>query len=318
MALPRSIMNVMRRQGGLVTRSQVLAEGIPSSTLQSWLRRGWLEAVLTSVYRWPGAAVDDRQHLRAALLRSGSGARLGGWSACALHGIEGFDLAERAWVTIPPERRVRGVPFIVHRTVLDRGEVATVGGLPGVTPVRALIDAAGRVSPRTLRVGIDDARRRGLVELDRLLRRATLLGRHRGATAVRRLFGSGALDQDGELERRLAVALAQEGQHPAWAMEVLPGVVVDACFPDASYVLECDGRRWHTIDADVAADVTREGLLRSDGWRVDRVTSADLRDDHRRLLARIIATRDARREAGLGRPDGWRPVHAGRRIRPPQ
>lgn len=28
-------MEIMRRQGGLATRSQVLAEGIPSSTLQS-------------------------------------------------------------------------------------------------------------------------------------------------------------------------------------------------------------------------------------------------------------------------------------------
>lgn len=192
-----------------------------------------------------------------------------------------------------------------------------VGGLPAVTPVRALIDMAARIDDRTQRVAIDDGRRRDLIDLDRLLDRALELGQHRGAVAVRRLFESGLLDQDGELERQLALLLHEADLRPAWGMEVLPGIVVDACFPDASYVIECDGRRWHTITADRAADVTRQGLLEADGWRVDRVRHEDLEDDRVAVLAHVRATRAARVAAGLGRPEGWRPVRPGRRVRPP-
>jgi hypothetical protein len=175
-----------------------------------------------------------------------------------------------------------------------------------------------RIDSRARRVGIDDARRRGLIVLERLAERAVQLGRHRGATAVRALFTSGLLDQDGELERRLALLLDEIGLRPGWGMEVLPGIVVDACFPESSYVLECDGRRWHTIDADRAADITREGVLASDGWLVDRVRDDDLTRDRVALQARIRATRLARMAAGLGRPDAWRPIHPGRRVRPPR
>lgn len=159
--------------------------------------------------------------------------------------------------------------------------------------------------------------RRTLIDLDRLLGRAVELGQHRGAVAVRHLFASGLLDQDGELERQLALLLDEAGLRPAWGMEVLPGIVVDACFPDALYVIECDGRLWHRIDADRAADATRQGVLEADGWRVDRVRHEDLTGDRVAVLARVRATRAARAAAGLRRPDGWRPVRAGRRVRPP-
>jgi hypothetical protein len=168
------------------------------------------------------------------VFRAGEGARLTGWSACGLYGLEGFDPSARPWVVIPAARRVRGVDFIVERMDLERCDLATVSGLPAVTPTRALIVAAFRVAAKPVRVGIDDARRRRMVNLDRLQARAVELGRHSGAVAVRRLFGSGLLDQDGELERRLALALAAVGLWPAWGMEVLPGIIVDACFPEAS------------------------------------------------------------------------------------
>jgi very-short-patch-repair endonuclease len=98
-------------------------------------------------------------------------------------------------------------------------------------------------------------------------------------------------------------------------MEVLPGIITDTCFPEASYVLECDGRHWHCLDADMASDLSREGVLRADGWAVDRVRATDLRNGRQQQLARIQTTRTQRIAAGLGRPDHWSPVHPGRRLR---
>lgn len=317
MPFPRSALATMRRQKGLVTRAQMLATGIPSATVDGWVARGQLELVEAGVYRQPGSAGPETQHLLAAVLRAGHRARLSGWSACALYRLEGFELTAVPWIVIPPERRVRGVGFLVQRSTLSREDLATMAGIPTVTPIRALIDVAARISMKARRVAIDDARRRGLVSLERLLDRAVALGRHRGALAIRRMFGSGVLDQDGELERELALALATVGLQPAWGMEVLPGVKPDACFPEASYVLEGDSRRYHTIESDRASDITREGLLRADGWHITRVRSTDLRQRRARLLADIVATRQERIDAGLGRPETWRPVHPGVRIRPP-
>lgn len=277
MALPADALAIARRQAGLVTRVQLLALGVPPSTIDTWVTRCVLERFDRAVYRVVGSPHTAEQHLRGALLRCGPAARVGGWSACRLYGLEGCtDDAHPPWVVVPRARRVRGVEFVVQQAGLDRAELAVVGGLPAITPIRAVVDLATRVGGKPLRVAIDDACSRRLLDLDRLLARAMAMPGHRGAGVVRRLFGSGLLDQDGELERRLALLLADANLRPVWGMEVLPGIIVDACFPEASYVLECDGVRWHSIDADRASDVTREGALVADGWLVDRVRTPDV------------------------------------------
>lgn len=319
MAIPPEALAIARRQAGLVTRGQLVAVGVPPSTVDTWVGRSVLERHARAVYRVAGSPRTADQQIHGALLRAGPDARVGGWSACRLYGLEGFDADRRPpWVVVPRARRIRGVDFVVQQADLDRGDLAVVGGLPTITPVRAVLDLATRVRGRPLRVAIDDARRRGLFVLERLLARAIAMPGHRGAAVVHRLFGSGLLDQDGELERQLALLLADAGLQPAWGMEVLPGIIVDACFPEASYVLECDGMRWHSIDADRASDVTRSGVLVADGWLIDRVRDVDVRDDRLALIAHIRATRAAREAAGLGRAPGWQPVRPGRRVRPPR
>lgn len=316
MGLPDVALAHMRRQAGVVARRQLTSAGVSASTVDTMVQTARLEVCTRGVYRLPGSPGAAEQQLWAAVLRTGDGARLTGWTACALYGIEGFDLRECVWVAIPSRRRVRGFDGVLQRADIPACDRARVRGLPAVTPIRAIIDAAMRVRDRRIRVGIDAGRRTGMVDDDRLRRRADELGRHAGAVTVRRLLGSGALDQDGELERQLALALHEVGLHPAWGVEVLPGVIVDACFAEASYVLECDGVQWHTIDTDRAADVSRQGILRADGWRVDRIGTADLRDRRAETVAAIVATRAARIEVGLGRPREWSPVHPGRRLRP--
>lgn len=201
----------MRRQRSLVCRAELLDAGVSQDTINTWLRRGVPESVERGVYRSPESPSSDEQRLLAAIFRSGDGARATGWSACGPYGVEGFDLRAEPWVVIPRDRRVRGVDFVVQRADLERCDLATVAGVPAVTPTRALIDVGDRVTDKVSRVGIDDARRKRLVDLERLLARAVQLGRRPGAVAIRRLFGSGQLDQDGELERQLALALQAAG-----------------------------------------------------------------------------------------------------------
>jgi hypothetical protein len=88
--------------------------------------RGELEILERGVYRLPGTASTAAQRLLATVFRAGEGARLTGWSACGLYGLEGFDPFARPWVVIPAARRVRGVDFIVERMDLERCDLATV------------------------------------------------------------------------------------------------------------------------------------------------------------------------------------------------
>ncbi|HSJ43317.1 MAG TPA: hypothetical protein VK923_01380 [Euzebyales bacterium] len=118
-------------------------------------------------------------------------------------------------------------------------------------------------------------------------------------------------------ERQLALALGAQDLRPAWGTEVLPGVIADARFPEASLVVECDGRRWHTVDSDRAADLSPGRVLVATDGTSERVTASDLRAGVD-VVQQIGQVRARRIAAGRGRSPGWRPVRPGQRIRPPR
>lgn len=316
MKLPAQCIRTLRQQHGLIARRQLLAAGVPAGTIRSWTERGVLEAVERGVYRPTTAARPRVQPVMAAVLRGGPTARAGGWTACALHGLEGFPLAFRTWLIVPPDRRLRAPHVIVQRGAVDRADRATLDGVPTLSARRAVIDAAMRVGGRRLRVAIDDARRRRLLTLEDLLGLACALPRHPGAVHIRRMFRSGVLDQDGEAERVLAVALADRGVFPLWSAEVLPGILPDAVMPESGLLIEYDGEEHHTVPVDRAADAAREGILRAEGWDVLRITKGELGRDRDAVADRIVQRHAERIAAGHGLPATWRPLTPGRRLRP--
>ena len=268
------------------------------------------------VYRVVSAPPTNIQRLLAAVLRCGEGARATGWSSCAVHELEGFPPSVQRWIAVPVHRQVVGTGLLVQRTTIAPEDRVLVRGVPTVSPRRALMDAAIRVRGRRLRVAIDDARRRNLLSLEQLLSLAGELHNHSGAAAIRQLFCSGTLDQDGEIERILATGLASRGVFPLWSAEVLPGIFPDATMPEAALIVECDGRQHHTLPADVANDASREGLLRLEGWEIIRTSGRGLVRNPGPVIDRIVGTRRDRMAAGLGFSADWRPLSPGRRLPP--
>lgn len=316
---PATLLPKMERQLGLITWAQLKDVGVPHSTISSAVAEKRLVRVCPAVYSLPGSAMTPERRLMAAVLRCGKHARITGPSACALYHLEGFSLADNPCIVMP-EGQITDEKLTVIRSAIPPCDRAKVGRLPTVTPTRALIDAAIRTRGKTLRVAIDDARRRKLITLRKLLDRALALGRHPGALAIVRLFDSGLLDQDGEAERQLALTLAGIGLFPVWGAQVLPGVFPDAHFAEASLVLERDGEQHHTIAADRASDVSRDSLLRADGWWPEHITTADMQTPASRAATaeRIRSIRAKRMAAQLGRPPDWKPITPGRRLRPPR
>jgi hypothetical protein len=124
---PKHLKPLVQRQLGLITRRQVIENGCTAAAVSSWLRRGQLETVYTAVYKVAGSAVTPEQRLLAAALRAGADARLTGWSAGALYGLDGTDFGWTPWVVIPRKRRVQEERIVVQRSELGRGEVRHSG-----------------------------------------------------------------------------------------------------------------------------------------------------------------------------------------------
>ena len=67
---------------------------------------------------------------------------------------------------------------------------------------------------------------------------------------------------------------------------------MDCLWPDARLVVELDSRAVHGTRKAFEADRERDRLMLADGWRVIRITWAQLRDEERELVADLCAALD--------------------------
>jgi hypothetical protein len=92
---PKHLVALMDRQSGLFTRKQACAGACDLDALDSAVRRRQLEIACEGVYRAAGSAITPEQRLLAAVFRCGDDARISGWSASALYGLEGMTFDQR-------------------------------------------------------------------------------------------------------------------------------------------------------------------------------------------------------------------------------
>jgi very-short-patch-repair endonuclease len=155
-----------------------------------------------------------------------------------------------------------------------------MGPIPITTPIRTLIDVAGRLEDDRLLAAIESVFRRGIGTPDRLAARLNAL-RGSGRRGVRRLAtlleqrGSGrALDS--LLEAKVWLLLEPSGvprpvrQHPV----VASGRTyhIDFAWPDRHVALECDGWASHSGLRSFVEDRGRLSDLTVARWRVLLVT----------------------------------------------
>jgi very-short-patch-repair endonuclease len=156
-----------------------------------------------------------------------------------------------------------------------------VGGVPVTSPVRTLVDLAGRIADENLEAAVECALRRGLAHESVLRGRVGGKGR-RGAGALRRILdardlGSPALES--RLEVKVWRLLVRSGlpkpvrQHPV-KMEGRP-YRLDFAWPSFGVAVEADGFATHGGRRSFIADRRRMAKLASTGWRVVPVTWED-------------------------------------------
>ena len=276
------MVEVAERQWGVIHRSQLIAVGIPSSTINVWTAAGRLHRVLPNVYAVGHRRLGIEGKIKAALLYAGPGAVISHITAGWWWRIWG---SEPKLVHVSTHRRSASVAWVkVHRrrnvgSVVQRGiEVTGVG--------QTLLDLAAVLSLQELRNAVAEAEHLELLIASEVER---MLGRGRPGSRNLRIAIEAHFPQLAATRSVLEVRfldLCRDGAIPLPEVNVrLEGFLVDALWREQRVVVELDGMRDHAKPAAIERDRARDLALRAAGWIVLRYTWHQLVNGPHRVLA---------------------------------
>lgn len=293
--MPRNTDDTIRaiaaRQHGVVTRRQLIGEGISSGAVERRVSAGRLRPVHRGVYR-VGPLPAPRSREMAAVLACGPAATVGHRSAAGLWQILSAPTAPPTTGPVDIILRVgcRRRPGIrIHRIRTVRtDELTKLDGIPVTTPTRTLYDLAASAGRRELERAFAEALARRLTSPGRLRALLDRHGRRPGAKSFRELLEAGQpVLTRSEAEERF-LGLCRKGQIPTPEGNIdVMGHNVDFFWRAEGLVAEVDGLAFHSSPASFEADRRRDGRLVAAGLRVVRVTWRQLVNEPEAVLVRL-------------------------------
>jgi len=302
-AVPRlgpAVLDRAERQGGVVSRRQLLDLGASGSAVSRWVQDGRLQRLHRGVYAVGHARLRTEGRWWAALLAGGEGAVLCSWTAAAA-----WDLvrAGPGAVHVRPARSATlAVPGIhTHRYRLHPDDRGAVAGLPVTSVARTVLDVAATASEHRLGAVLDRALQLGRLDVTAL---DAAMVRGRGTPGVARLRAALAriTDQGEDLRSRgervlrdalVAAAVARPAMNVWLPRGRGRGITVDLLWPRTRLVVEVDERH-HELPFQRLVDVDRDRWLRSRGYAVLRIPEVRLGRDLDGVVAEIAAALDDR------------------------
>lgn len=305
--LGNALRRVAAQQSGVIRREQLRAAGVTDWAIRRAVEDRLLRRVAPGLYADAGAPPTELQSLWIAHLAAGPSSVVSHESAGRLWGIEGVR-AGRPTVTVPHDVSPRPNPLCaVHRSRhLDPVDVGRMDNLPVVRPARTIVDLAPLYGRARLAAIVDHAhfqRIASVAEVGAVLARIGLDGR-RGLDPLIDVLderSDGAAETQSYLERLLGEVLALAGirefsrQHPLPTDGSFHGWV-DVYLAWARLIIEADGRRWHSRQADMRRDRERDLAAAERGVQTVRFLHEQLRDrpeECAERLARVVAVRSA-------------------------
>jgi hypothetical protein len=167
----QGVAKLAATQRGLVTRPQLLAIGVPDSTIDLWARTGRLHRIHRGVYAVGHGSLDLDARRLAAVLASGSGAAISHRSSGELQGFLWLDelTVHRAAIHLTrPGRSARRDGLIIHAARLGPADLTTHRGIPATTAARTLFDLAPSLTANALRRAFEEAEYLELLDRNRL------------------------------------------------------------------------------------------------------------------------------------------------------
>ena len=264
---------------GVFVGSTAIAEG---HLTRAQLRRRSYRRLVQGVYADPGLPYDHRLRCSGVALLLPPGCAIGGHSAAAWYDAPFAGPADQVVVVCPEEVRWRGPRgAAVHHTVLQPADVLTVDDVPITTALRTAWDVMALEPLTTAVAALDAMVRAEHLTRDDLVRLAGSGAGRWGVSRVRRAVPLVDARAESPQESRLRTCLVLAGLEPVPQFEVLHHgrfvARVDLAFPDVRLAIEYEGAH-HFEAGQIQVDDERLERLRAAGWRVLRVTAADLRD----------------------------------------
>ena len=265
----RRVTEVAQRQGGNVTRWQVLRLGVSVKVQKGCVERGWLIPIHRGVYAVGHRPRTSEERWWGAVLACGPGAALSHGSAATAHGL--LDPHPRVHVTTPSKH---SRPGIANHTA--RVDVVWIDGLPCTTVARTLLDLAGCVPWGVLEHAVRQAQVRGVLDLEALGRLMLECPRARGVRRLRAILGDPVLlaPTRSRAERIALRALLADGWEWPDVNADVHGEELDFSFPRLMLGLEIDGAT-HATPVQAARDARRDAKLAALGWTIVRVAADD-------------------------------------------
>lgn len=263
------------RRRGLITVAEALACGMTAKGIRHACGSGrWRRLHRGVLLTYPSDATDLVTELTAARLATRGGI-VGGHSAARLWNLDGARATAPELVLPPEDTREQRPGIRLSWRSLDPAEVTVHRGLPATTPARTLLDLARREAPRRVLPLVDNALRRGLLDVDDL---APLSSRARaGRTAF--TLADGRAESVFESEVRWSLTM---GGVPPEAIQYdvrdAAGrwlARVDFAWPSRRTLLELDGFATHGTPEALQSDLRRQNALVAAGWTVLRFAWAD-------------------------------------------
>lgn len=287
MATNDSWVTLAARQHGAISRRQLREAGLTSHAVRHAVASGRLAWMSPRVLVVPGAAPTSIQRVWAAALDS-TGGVVALQSALAVWGVPGWLLEPVHLLTTRSPHRGGRHLGVVHSTVrLSSDDIGEIDGLLVTTPVRTLVDMAGRMRPGRIADLCDDLLRRRLMTTEQLHGAVADLPR-RGGTGGCGLLRQLAAERpvghrwtDSKLERRFEQVLERAGE-PSFERQVDIGDDdgwigrVDFADRRLKIVVEVQSERFHSSLSDRRRDAARIARLRAAGWVVLEITEEDL------------------------------------------
>ena len=286
----RSVCALAERQGGRVSRRQLVELGLSGSGVGRRVDAGLLAAEARGVYR-VGPDVPTRTgRLWRALLACGPQAALSHASAAVEHGLlERWSGAVHVSVPSTSGREAPDGVVLHRRPKLRAEDVVEVDGLPVCSPALTLLDLAHR-HPKLLPKALNAAQR---LMLDVGDVRALARGRPGAAVLRAAVDAYHPLEQHTkeELERRalrMLVAAAIEPYEPNAALDTPLGLIyVDGLFREERIVVELQSEAHHATPAERRADRHRANAVQAAGHAFLQWDWEDVTRHHERTVTQL-------------------------------
>jgi len=283
--------NLVNRQHGVITRSQLLALGMGPRSIEHRIASGRLHPFMRGIYAVGRPEVTEHGRWMGAVLACGSEALLSHHSAAALWGIRKTE-QEVVHVVLPAALPKRRPQIRAHRRVgHDLPGPRESRGIPVTHPVATLVDLAASLPTGQVEAAINEADHLNLVDPERLREEVALLPRWRGVGSLRRLLEGPVLALSStQLERRFLPLALAAGLPTPRTQSRHSGYRVDFFWPELGLVVEADSLRYHRTAFKQSDDKRRDNAQVTAGLATLRFTHMQICHEPRYVRATLVAT----------------------------